>query len=194
MAEGINLLPQVTEGEVKRASYKRSVNVFAIVALLIVAAILLSLFAYQFFLVSTARRISVQTKTAEETIVQNSDKEINHRSLVEKLQEATKFLATAIPYSDAFDKLTSVLNKSAVALTDSKFEADGDVTLDGKASSSGQFGKLVDELTSQELTKSYTGVNLVSLTKEIEKPYVFKVDLKYIKKGLPLATSSASLQ
>ena len=191
MAEDINLLPEVTEKEVKKGVYQRTVNMAAIIALLIVAAILLALFGYQFFLASTAKRIDSQTKSAEQEISNQRSKEITRRALVGKLDVANIFLASSTPYSEAMGKILGVFKKSGITLVESTFKGAGQISISGEAKSSNNFGKLVDGLTDEKLSDTFDRVRLVSLTGVEKEPYKFTIDLRFLKKGLMEATGSA---
>ncbi|MCH7541978.1 hypothetical protein IH981_04370, partial [Patescibacteria group bacterium] len=104
MAQDINLLPEISEAEVKSGAYRRKINFTAVASLLVVAAILLALFGYWLFLAAQSRRIDSQTKEAESVILSQSRKEITRRSLVEKLDEVDKFILGVIPYSEAVER------------------------------------------------------------------------------------------
>ncbi|HEX7456530.1 MAG TPA: hypothetical protein VF303_03625 [Candidatus Nanoarchaeia archaeon] len=202
MAQGIELLPEIAVGETEKGVYKRSVNIVAIVALLIAAAILFGLFGYQFFLTSTVKRIETQTRAAEKKILSASRKEITHRLLVDKLDKAEEFLSSQLPHSEGFKELINVLKSSGAILTESKFENNGTLTITGEAVNSKILSKLVAGLTNEDVADTFGDVKLVSLTKEkVSKgckekpkealPYIFTIDVKFLKKGIQEATSSA---
>jgi hypothetical protein len=199
MAAGIELLPEGTEEESKKSVYKRSVNVIAIVALLIVAAVLLGLFGYQMFLSASARSIETKTKDAEQQIVSQSGKEATHRLLVDKLETTSNFLSSQLVHSEGFKEILSILNKSGAKLTNSEFGSDGVFRIVGKSKNSEVLGKLIGGLINEARVDTFDQVELVDLSKEDSEedkaePYVFAIDMKFLKKGLMSATASAQSQ
>jgi hypothetical protein len=192
MAEDINLLPQeAAEKETKKGTYNRTVNIAAIVSLLVVAAILLGLFGYQLFLSTTIKRIDSQTKEAEQNILDQSRKEITHRALVEKLEDASKFLSSQLRYSSDYKIIINVLKKSKATLTEGKLDNDGSFSVTGEAKSSRNLQKFINGLTSTGVNDDLNEVRLVSLTKIPKEPYKFVIDYKVLKKGLLEETSNS---
>ena len=196
MAAGIELLPEGTEEEAKKGVYKRSVNVIAIVSLLIVAAVLFGLFGYQLFLSASARSIETRTKDAEQQILSQSGKEATHRLLVDKLETTSNFLSSQLVYSEGFKEILSILNKSGAKLTNSEFGSDGVFRIVGKSKNSKVLGKLIGGLINEARAGTFDQVELVDLSKEDSEedraePYVFTIDMKFLKKGLMSATASA---
>lgn len=196
MAAGIELLPEGTEEEAKKGVYKRSVNVIAIVSLLIVAAVLFGLFGYQMFLSASARSINTKTKDAEQQILSQSGKEATHRLLVDKLETTSNFLSSQLVYSEGFKEILSILNKSGAKLTSSEFGSDGVFRIIGKSKNSKVLGKLIGGLINEARVATFGQVELVDLSKEDNEedkaePYVFTIDMKFLKKGLMSATASA---
>lgn len=196
MAAGIELLPEGTEEEAKKGVYKRSVNVIAIVALLIVAAVLFGLFGYQMFLSASARSIETKTKDAEQQILSQSGKEATRRLLVDKLETTSNFLSSQLVYSEGFKEILSILNKSGAKLTNSEFGSDGVFRIIGKSKNSKVLGKLIGGLIDEARVGTFDQVELVDLSKEASEedkaePYVFTIDMKFLKKGLMSATASA---
>ncbi|MDP2720380.1 MAG: hypothetical protein Q8O75_00255 [bacterium] len=191
MAEDINLLPEVTEEQVKKAGGRRNVNVAAISSLLIVAAILLSLFGYELFLSSSAKRIESQTKAAEENIVSQSRKEITHRLLVGKIEAASQFLASELPYSEGYSQLIEIIKKSGCVLTESTFKSDGALTIIGEAKTSSNLETLINQLTGKEAAKIFDNARLVDLVWDNKNNfYKFTIDVKFLKKGIKPQISS----
>ena len=184
MAEDINLLPEVTEEQTKKAGGRRNVNVAAISSLLIVAAILLSLFGYELFLSSSAKRVESQTKTAEENIVSQSRKEITHRLLVGKIEAASQFLASELPYSEGYAQVLDIFNKSGAVLTESTFKSDGALTIIGEAKTSSSLETLINQLTGKEAAKIFDDARLVDLVWDKNNFYKFTIDVKFLKKGI----------
>ncbi|MEX0621604.1 MAG: hypothetical protein WD187_01220 [Candidatus Woykebacteria bacterium] len=194
MAEDINLIPkEVTQKEETKGSINRTVNMAAIISLLVVAALLLALFGYQFFLSASSKRIENQTKEAEEQILAQSSKEISYRALVGKLEETSKFLSSQLNYSEAYGKLLKIFKDSGVVITDTEFKNDGNFSVSGDAKSSSNFGKLVDGLTDEQFKEDFDMVTLVSITKIEGEPYKFTVEFKVLKKGLFEATPSTQI-
>ena len=196
MAAGIELLPEGTEKEAKKGVYKRSVNVIAIAALLIVAAVLFGLFGYQMFLSASARSIETKTKDAEQQILSQSGKEATRRLLVDKLETTSNFLSSQLVYSEGFKEILSILNKSGAKLTNSEFGSDGVFRIIGKSKNSKVLGKLIGGLIDEARVGTFDQVELVDLSKEASEedkaePYVFTIDMKFLKKGLMSATASA---
>ena len=203
MAQDINLLPEITEEEVRKSTYTRRVNFVAIASLLVIGTILLAVFGYWLFLAANSERLKVQTKNAEEQILSPSltRKEITRRSLVERLNEAGQFVSSVIPYSESIDKIIKFFSASKVSLTENEFKDSGDQTLIGEFVSPSHFKTLTDKFISEGEVENFGGVTLVSLTKEEldektgkEGNYIFNLGMKYLKKGIPGVTSSSTNQ
>jgi len=203
MAQDINLLPEITEEEVRKSTYTRRVNFVAIASLLVVGTILLAVFGYWLFLAANSERLKVQTKNAEEQILSPSltRKEITRRSLVERLNEAGQFVSSVIPYSESIDKIIKFFSASKVSLTENEFKDSGDQTLIGEFVSPSHFKTLTDKFISEGETENFDNVTLVSLTKEEldektgkEGNYIFNLGMKYLKKGISGVTSSSTNQ
>ncbi len=193
MAAGIELLPEVTEEESKKSTYNRSVNVIAIVALLIVAAVLFGLFGYQMFLSTSVRSIETKTKEAEQEILSQSRKEATHRLLVDKLEATSNFLSSQLIYSEGWKEMLKIFRGSGAQLTDSEFGSDGIFRIIGKSKNSKVLGKLIGGLINEARADTFDQVELVDLSKEdTGEPYVFTIDMKFLKKGLMPATPSAT--
>lgn len=193
MAEGIELLPDEKERKPKIRDYKRFVNIGAILSLLIIAAVLFGLFGYQLFIESSAKRIETQTAAAEQEIIAQSRKEITHRLLVDKLEEASKFFAVQLPYSEGYKKIIDIIKKSGAVLVSSQLISSGTFTLVGNAKNSTVLDKLVNKLTGEEASDTFDQVKLINLTKEKGEPYVFTIDVRFLKRGLKIVTESAQL-
>ena len=193
MAEGIELLPDEKKPKLKIGDYKRFVNIGAILSLLIIGAVLFGVFGYQLFIESSAKRIETQTAAAEQEIIAQSRKEITHRLLVDKLEEASKFLAAQLPYSEGYKKIIDIIKKSGAVLVSSQLISSGTFTLVGNAKNSTVLDKLVKKLTGEEASDTFDQVKLVSLTKEKGEPYVFTIDVRFLKRGIKAVTESAQL-
>ena len=192
MAEGIEFLPDEKERKLKVPDYKRFVNVGAIVSLLVIATILFGLFGYQFYIGSSAKRIEAQTAAAEQDILAQSRKEITHRLLVDKLEEASKFITAQLPYSDGYKKIIDILKKSGAVLVGGELANTGTFTIIGNATNATVLDKVKKGLTGEETADTFDQVKLVSLTKEKGEPYVFTIDVRFLKKGIRPVTESAS--
>ena len=193
MAEGIEFLPEEKERKLKVPDYKRFINVGAIVSLLIVATILFGLFGYQFYVSSQAERIKAQTAAAEQEILDQSRKEITHRLLVDKLDEASRFITAQLPYSDGYKKIIDILKKAGAVLVGGEFTNTGTFTIIGNVTNSTVLDKVKKGLTAEDMADTFDQVKLVSLTKEKDEPYVFTIDVRFLKKGVRTVTESASI-
>ena len=192
MAEGIEFLPDEKERKLKVPDYKRFVNVGAIASLLVIATVLFGLFGYQFYIGSSAKRIAAQTAAAEQEILDQSRKEITHRLLVDKLEEASKFITAQLPYSDGYKKIIDILKKSGAVLVGGELANTGTFTIIGNATNATVLDKVKKGLTGEETADTFDQVKLVSLTKEKGEPYVFTIDVRFLKKGIRPVTESAS--
>ena len=195
--QDINLFAEVAQEQAKSGVFRRKINMAAIAALLLTAAAIAALFGYWLFLVSASTRIASQTKDAESEITSraNTDKEITRRALVAKLSDARNFLAGVARFSIGFDKLIATFKDSGASLKDATLKNDGKVTITGEAGSSDAFGKMVDKLTSEELSATFGQVKLTALTFEGAKnSYTFAIDMKFLKKGFPEETKSGGLK
>ena len=192
MAEGIEFLPDEKQRKLKVPDYKRFVNVGAITSLLVLATILFGLFGYQFYIGSSAKRIEAQTAAAEQDILSQTRKEITHRLLVGKLEEASKFITAQLPYSDGYKKIIDILKKSGAVLVGGELANTGTFTVVGNATNATVLDKVKKGLTAGDMADTFDQVKLVSLTKEKGEPYVFTIDVRFLKKGLRPVTESAS--
>ncbi|OGY26390.1 MAG: hypothetical protein A2Z24_01240 [Candidatus Woykebacteria bacterium RBG_16_44_10] len=192
MAEGIEFLPEEKEHKLKVPDYKRFINVGAIGSLLVVAVVLFGLFGYQFYISSQAKRIAAQTAAAEQEILDQSRKEITHRLLVDKLEEASRFITAQLPYSDGYKKIIDILKKAGAVLVGGEFANRGTFTVIGNAANASVLDNVRKGLTGQDMADTFDQVKLVSLTKEKDEPYVFTIDVRFLKKGVRTVTESAS--
>lgn len=185
MAQDIDLMPpEASKKEKTTTSINRTVNITAIVSLLIVAAVLMALFGYQLFLASSAQRIDSQTKDAQDQVIAQSSKEITHRALVEKLDDTEKFLNSRLLFASSYKIVLDVLNKSGAVLTESTLKNDGTFTISGDAKTTKIFNKVVDTLNDEKLNEDLENMKLVTLTKIPKEPYKFTIEYKTLKKGL----------
>jgi len=197
MAEDINLLPEITEKETKKAGITRGVNIVAIVFLLITLGVLGALLGWNVYLSSSMGRVEEQTKNAEEKILKQSSKEINHRLLIGKLDEAGKFLSSATPYFEGVKKIYDIILQSGALITKSELKNNGTFTISGEAQNSDILGSVTDGLTNKEQQTLFGNVKLVKLVKEKDPdnqnpPYQFTIDVNYLKKGLLPEPSKSS--
>ena len=192
MAEGIEFLPDEKERKLKVPDYKRFVNVGAIASLLVIATILFGLFGYQFYMGSSAKRIEAQTAAAEQDILAQSRKEITHRLLVDKLEKASGFITAQLPYSEGYKKIIDILKKSGAVLVGGELANTGTFTIVGNATNAAVLDKVKKGLTAEDMADTFDQVKLVSLTKEKGEPYVFTIDVRFLKKGIRPVTESAS--
>ncbi len=185
MAQDIDLMPpEASKKEKTAGSVNRTVNVTAIVSLLVVAAILLGLFGYQLFLASSAVRIDSQTKDAEEQILDQASKEITHRALVSKLDDTANFLNSRLLFAESYKIVLDVLKKSGAVVTGGELNNDGTFTIIGDAKSTKVFRSLVNAFNDEKFTEDLENIKLVSLTKIPEEPYKFMIEYKVLKRGL----------
>lgn len=185
MAQGINLLPEVTEQEVRKDVYKRKLNVVSIAALLAVALILLGIFAYQLSLKTLKTRAERESKNLEEQISFQKEKEIAQRALVDKLDQIDKLLDEAIPVSSAVANVSNLAKGSGrVTITALDVKSDGDVDVSGKASDSNTLGKFFNALISTNIQNIFDEVTLTTLSGERGEPYNFTINMDFKLKGL----------
>lgn len=185
MAQDIDLMPQeAARRELTEGSVNRTVNLSAIISLLVVAAVLIALFGWQLFLSSSIQRIDSQTKRAEEDILAQSSKEITHRALVNKLEDTSKFLDSRLQFADAYKIVLDVLKKSGAVLTTADLKNDGTFTVTGDAKTTKVFRAVVTTLNDEKLNQDLGNLKLVSFTKIPKEPYKFSIEYKALKSGL----------
>ena len=68
----------------------------------------------------------------------------------------------------------------------------GTFTVVGNAANATVLDKVKKGLTAGDMADTFDQVKLVSLTKEKGEPYVFTIDVRFLKKGLRPVTESAS--
>lgn len=182
MAE-INLVPEIAEEEIKKGGYKRKSNIVAILSLLFIGAVIGGLFAVQLALYGWRVKVDSDTKNAESYILSEKEKDINRRSLVEKLKRAESFLNTRIPYSAGVEELINVFKETSVVLKNVNFEKDDIVSISGEAANSADLDKLITSLISNKTAKTFSTVELVSLVGTKDKPYTFTIDFRFPPKA-----------
>src|SRR3989344_8845931 len=142
MAQGINLLPELTEQEVKKEFYQRKISVVSIAALLCVALILLGIFAYQLFLQTQRSRVEADAKNLEKQILDQQSKEILQRTLTDKLNQIQIILSEVVPVSSAVANISNLARESGgISINSINLKSDGDVSLEGAASNSRVLGR-----------------------------------------------------
>src|SRR3990172_1971002 len=107
MEGGINLLPQLTEKEIKAGVYRRKINIAALASVGLIGIIIVALFSYQLFLTFRANNIEERTNKATSQIVENKDTEILNRSLKEKVTQLQTILTSEIPTSILIDQIST---------------------------------------------------------------------------------------
>lgn len=185
MAQGINLLPEITETQSRTEVYKKKVNVVAISALLAVAIIFVGLFAYQLFLQTSRSRVENEAKELQDQILSQQTKEISQRTLVDKIGEIDKLLGEAVPTASAVANITRVAKKSGnVSVVKLVVKDDGDVIFSGRAKTTTSIQKLFQNLIGSGLLATFGDVSLESLSKEEGEPYTFTINMDFKPRGL----------
>ncbi len=189
MESGINLLPQLTNKEVKAGVYRRKINIAALGLIGVVGLIIVALFAYQIFLTLLAGNVERRTEEATSKIVENRDTEILNRSLVEKAQQLQTILDSGVPTSSIVEQLDLAANNipEPVKLKAISVIAKNQITVDGIAVGSNPSESLktwIDNLTSISGQDYFTKISLSSLTGSKSEGYSFSFTMDFLKKGL----------
>ena len=186
----INLVPEVARKEIKKTvSRQQTANKAALIAILVAGLILTAFFLYWLFIVASSKLVSMDTERSEGKVLEQRRKDITHRALVQKIDEASKFLSLVKPYSISFDELMILLNDSKSTLKIAEVGDEGKFKINGTIHNSSDFESLVEALSESE---SFSDSVLVTLDGVKDKPYAFDIEMKFLKKGLPEATSSAN--
>lgn len=184
MESGINLLPEITEKEIKAGVYRRKVNVAAMATLAVVGVIILALISYQVYLSIRATNVENRSKEAEARIRQNSQVEIINLALKQKLDKIKTILEAEIPTSTLIDKVTEASATSQpIALQGMSAQSDGTVTVEGTAVNSSIFKEWAENLTKNSAQPFFSKVQVVSLTGD-GSGYKFQISLSFLKKGV----------
>ncbi len=184
MESGINLLPEITEKEIKAGVYQKKVNIAAIGALFAVGIIILGLISYKVFLKVSADTVENKSHQAEERISKNSAIEITHLSLKEKLDKTQSILESEMPASILIDEVTKAsLTSQPITLQGLSAQADGTVLVDGTAINSTIFKEWIDNLTNDNAADFFSKIKIVSLTGD-PSGYKFSFSLSFLKKGV----------
>ena len=185
MAQGINLLPEISDKDTRTEVYKKKVNVIAITSLLAIALIFMGLFAYQLFLQTSRSRVEGESKEKQEQILTQQTKEISQRTLVDKVTEIDKLLGEAVPTASAVATISDVAKRSGdVVVVKLSVKSDGDVIFSGSTSSTLSIQKLFRNLIDTSILSTFANVSLESLSKEEDQPYSFTINLDFLPKGL----------
>lgn len=185
MAQGINLLPELTEREARKEVYKRKVNIVSIAVLLSVAVILVGLFAYQLFLQTSRSRAERESENLENQILDQKEKEIAQLALVDKLNQIDKLLNEGVPTASAVATVSDLASGSGgVSITSFKIKSDGDVLLAGTARNSRTLEKFFESLISKNIKATFDNIILINLSGERGKPYDFSIDMDFKPKGI----------
>lgn len=184
--EGINLLPEVTEKEIKAGIYRRKTVVVAIGSLVVVGVIILALLSFQVYLSVNANAIEERSKKAEETIGKHQTLEIENLALKEKIDKIEQTLESEIPTSTLLDQvgIAATSNVSpAITITGITTQPDGIFSVEGAAAGSGVFNQWINNLTSQTGQDYFGKINLVTLTGS-PGSYKFTFQMNFLKKGV----------
>jgi len=185
MAQGINLLPEISDKDTRTEVYKKKVNVIAITSLLAIALIFMGLFAYQLFLQTSRSRVEGESKEKQEQILTQQTKEISQRTLVDKVTEIDKLLGEAVPTARAVATLSDIAKKSGdVLVVKLSVRSDGDVIFSGTTGSTTSIQKLFRNLIDTGILSTFANVSLESLSKEEDQPYNFTINLDFLPRGL----------
>ena len=185
MAQGINLIPEVTEGESREIVYKKKINVVAIASLLTVAVVFLALFAYQLFLQTSRSRVESRAADVQDQIQVQQTKEISQRTLVDKLTEIDRLLTQAVPSSKAISEIRKIAKSSGnISIKRLSIKSDGDLVFGGSTDSTLSIQKLFKGLISSDALENFGDVSLESLSKEQGEPFVFTLNMNFIPRGL----------
>lgn len=189
MEGGINLLPQLTENEIKAGVYRRKINIAALGFIGAVGLIVVSLFLYQLFLTFRAGVIEKRTNSATSKIVENRETEVLNRSLKEKVDQLQNILTTAVPTSTMIEQLDSAaLNiPEPIRLTAISVASQNQITVEGRASGSNPSESLkgwIDNLTSSNGKDYFAKINMTTLTGNNSEGYNFSFTMEFLKKGI----------
>lgn len=185
MESGINLLPEITEKEIKAGVYQKKVNIFALGALGAVGLIILGLIAYRVFLAVNAQTVENRSKTATDNITKYiSDVEIPNDTLKEKLDKIQNLLTNEVPTSSVIDQLTAAAQTSQpVTISGLSAQSDGTILVDGTVTNSDTFREWVNNLTNTNGQDYFSKINVVSLTGD-SSGYKFSLAMNFLKKGV----------
>jgi len=177
---GINLIPELSEREVKGQSNRRNVNLIAIGSLGVVGIIILVIILYQVYLALVANNVKDQSSQLQQKIGQLADVEISTLALKDKLSRINKILKNAFPASAAAGEVLA--DGAPITISGVEMQDNQDVLVNGVAGSSDVLGAWLDNLSAD---KFFGHINLVSLVRDDKTPgYSFSILMNYTKKGL----------
>ncbi|HEY4694373.1 MAG TPA: hypothetical protein VIH52_00145 [Candidatus Nanoarchaeia archaeon] len=184
METGINLIPELTEKEIKSGVYRRKANLAAIGALASVGLIILLLIAYRGYLFIQARGIENRTSEVEKIVVSFREVEISTLTLKEKLTQIDKLLKESLPASEAVGEVIGAAGTSTpIAIKNLNISDTGEILVEGAAVTSEVFAEWVDKLTSGRGAQVFSKINLVSLVKN-ESGFGFSIRADFTKRGV----------
>lgn len=185
MAQGINLIPEVSKGESRRIFYKKKINVVAIASLLTLAVVFLTLFSYQLFLQTSRSRVESRVKTVQDQIQTQQIKEISQRALVDKLNEIDRLLTQAVPSSKAVSEMRKIAKSSGnISIKRLSIKSDGDLVFGGSTNSTLSIQKLFKGLISSDALENFGDVSIESLSKEEGEPFIFTLNMDFKPRGV----------
>jgi Tfp pilus assembly protein PilN len=189
MEGGINLLPQLTEKEIKAGVYRRKINLVALGSVGFIGLVIVALFSYQLFLTVRAGDIENRTQKASEQIRENRETEVLNRSLKQKVEQLQTILTTTIPTSILIKQITEAAAAvpEPLRLTGISMSGKNVVTVEGLAIGSQPSENLkawVNNLTSANGKDYFANVELVSLTGNRIEGYKFNYKMSFLKKGI----------
>jgi len=189
MEGGINLLPQLTEKEIKAGVYRRKINIAALGFIGAVGVIIVALFGYQLLLTLRAGDIDAKTRKATSKILENRETEIISRSLKEKVEKLQSILSSAIPASELMAQLNlaSLTSPEPIRLTSVALSSPNKITVSGKAvgpNPSESLKNWINNLTSGEGEDNFAAITLTNLSGNRTEGYSFDIQMEFLKKGV----------
>lgn len=186
MESGINLLPEITEKEIKAGVYRRKTTLVAIGSLVVIGVVILALISYQVYLSVSANSIEASSKKAEAIITSHQSLEIRNLALKEKIDKIQQTLESEIPTSTLIDQvgIASSTNISPpITISGISTQPDGTLTVDGTAAGSQIFAQWIDNVTSNTGQDYFSKVKLITLTGSPGN-YKFVFQMNFIKRGV----------
>ncbi len=181
---GINLIPELTEKELRNSANKSKANRAAIITLVIIGVIVLALILYRIFLGFQTGSVADQERAAEAKIANYRDVEVSQLTLAQKLTQARTILQQALPGSVALAEVTDAAVKAnTIILKHVVLNDSGTLTIDGLAPNSTIFASWIDNLTTGDAAKDFSRINLVSMVRN-ELGYNFSMLMEFNERGL----------
>ncbi|HSX57666.1 MAG TPA: hypothetical protein VLE47_00145 [Candidatus Saccharimonadales bacterium] len=182
---GINLLPQITENEIKTGVYKRKINVVAIAVIGLIGVIILLILLVRGYLYVQSNLLENRRKEAVSSIQKNASVEVKAIATKEKLDKIYTLLTTTIPSSTLVDQIDkAALTSPTIAVTEVDISANGETFVGGSAKTSDVFKQWVGNLTNKAANDYFDKVNLVSFSGNPTDGYKFSIKLSFLKKGV----------